>query len=186
MKIKKLIVSLALSLLLIVSFASAMAITAPYWPGYPLYMNPGDSISLNYDIQNMVGEEDIVIEAEITEGSEIASLTGSDTYTVKINDGISIPFTVTIPRDAELGSKYMITASFHSASKDINKPVQLSAKVIKSFEVFIGEPKKAITQEPTGQAVNEKGRGSSSTLMIILLVVVIVVWLFLRNKKGKK
>lgn len=188
-KIQKLIFPLVVSLLLVATLANALAITAPYWPGYPLTMNPGESIDLVYDIQNMVGEDDVTIKVEITEGKEIASLTALDIYPVKIKDGISVPFKVSIPKDTPLGTKYKVTASFYSVSNDINKPVQLSTKVIKSFEVFIGQEKKAnepATQEVSGQQVKESKPGSSSsTMIIIVILVILLVWFLLRKKRKK-
>jgi len=85
--------------LVLMNTINASGIVSPYWKDYPLEMNFGETKIANFVLQNMVGNEDITVKAEIKQGADIASLE-KDIYTAKAGTSDTIiPVKITIPKD---------------------------------------------------------------------------------------
>ena len=101
MKCKKMILSLKLliAILMIIPLVNAFGVSTPFWGEHQLVMAPGETKDAYVELQNMVGDEDITLKAEITKGSEIATLIDpsteylipSGTRDVKVNIQVTMP-----------------------------------------------------------------------------------------------
>ncbi len=84
--------------LLIVGSVSAAGIVLPYNENHPLMMSYGETKVVNFNFQNMVGDEDIVVKIDLKQGGDIASFE-KDTYAVPLGSEVNIPLTIKIPDD---------------------------------------------------------------------------------------
>ena len=105
--------------ILSISVASAAGVSTPYWNTNPLKLGPGESIVFSLGLQNMVGDENITLRANLTKGYEIARIIDANTdYFVPIgsSDDVKVNIEVKIPENAELGKVYGLEASFLQVS----------------------------------------------------------------------
>lgn len=156
------IISIFLALIL-VGTVSAAGIGSPYWKGHPLNMNYGQTKIINFKLQNMVGDEDIKVKVEITQGSDIARL---ETAIYEAPAGTSdtiIPITIAIPLDYEKTIQE-VTLEARAVAEDTGGMVSLGTGWTTSFDVIL-------TEKPV-----EK---SSLVGMIIILVIAIIIALII-------
>ncbi|MEK6926257.1 MAG: hypothetical protein AABW50_03180 [Nanoarchaeota archaeon] len=145
--------------LILASFASPAGISPPYWEGYPLYMNYGETKTVNFNLQNMVGNEDISVEAVINQGSDIASLEKT-TYTARAGTSDTmIPLTITIPNDFDKQIQSVVL-EFKTVTPSGEGMVTLGTGWTTSFDVIISE---------------KEVQKSSLVWIIILLAAVVLV-----------
>jgi len=165
MKNEIIFIALALSLL---SIISAFGISSPYWEGNPLKIEKGETKIINLNIQNMVGEEDITIKAEIIQGKEIASLQ-QDTFFIKAGtSNTTIPLKVTISEKAEQENQ-TIKIDFKKISED-SKGIVIGTGMSVYFDVITS---------------NEDSKTNNSFLKIILIgigALAIITYIILRKK----
>ena len=103
---KNKIISIVTALILI-STISAFGISSPYWEGNPLTMKPGETKIIDLNLQNMVGDEDITVKAEIIQGEDIISLK-QDTFFIKAQTSDTIiPLEITIPKEIKDSDRYI-------------------------------------------------------------------------------
>ena len=82
MKNKKIYLGMALlaGIILLISSASAFAVSSRYWKDSPVVVYPGQTSEIYVVLQNMGGEGDLNVRGIIVEGSEIASLVNDKTF----------------------------------------------------------------------------------------------------------
>lgn len=90
-------------LLLIIGIPTVLAfgVTSPYWDAKPLGLHPGQTIDFQLLLQNMVGNEDLTVKAEIIDGKEIvALLDSSPVYSVPLGvKDVPVTLRVTVPAE---------------------------------------------------------------------------------------
>ena len=77
--------------IVLVGVVSASGVSSPYWdsdPANPLKVYKGETKTINLNLQNMVGNEDLTYSVEIKEGA-VASLSGG-VYIVKAHTSDTI------------------------------------------------------------------------------------------------
>ena len=173
---KQILAITAFALILIsTSIVYAFGVSSPYWEGNPLVMSPGETKTINLNLQNMVGNENVTVKAEIKKGSEIARIE-KDIYTVLAGTADSyVPLKITIPRNAENNSR--IEIEFKTITPGAGGGVAMGTGMTVSFDVVISEI--------------EVGAGKitwkTAILMLIAVIIVlaIIIYLVLRKKKAK-
>ena len=77
---KSVLLSVVFSILFVMASyqVSGFGVSSPYWDEKALVLSPGESKDIVLELQNMVGDEDIVLRAEVEEGSEIVTLVDED------------------------------------------------------------------------------------------------------------
>ena len=115
-KIIFLIVIIALSPLV-----NAFGATAPYWKEKPLILAQGETKTFPIMLQNMVGEKDITLKAELISGKEIAALEDPDkSYLVSFGKkDVPINLKIQIPENDEIGKNYTIAIFFKQISSQL-------------------------------------------------------------------
>jgi preprotein translocase subunit SecF len=143
----------------------------------PLEMYPGQSVDTYFKIQNSESSE-ITIESSLQMGSEIAKMTSGTTYKIPANDQREVNLRVTVPRDAPIGSEYIVKGVFNQIGGDAKSEgmLQFVINVKKDFKVVV-------VPKPEGEGM--------STVMIVLLVlsiviVLVIIWLVLKGRKQKE
>ena len=157
----KKIISIIL-LLAMISLISAFGISSPYWQGNPLTMEKGETKTINLNLQNMVGEEDITVKAEITQGADIAFLE-QDTFFIKAGtSNTTIPLKITIPSNIKEDNK-TIKIDFKKISNDKGGVV-----IGTGMSVYLD----VITTSSENHDINPLIIGA--ILIIIILVIIII------------
>ena len=164
MKNKIILITLAL---ILISTISAFGISSPYWEDNPLVMEKGETKVVNLNIQNMVGNEDITIRAEVIQGEEIISLK-QDTFLIKAGTSDTIiPLEITIPKDIE-DNNQTIKIDFKKVIQG-GEGIPLGTGMSISFDIIANEsPKK------------------NYFLIILIGVILLLIIIYLAIKKNKK
>ena len=170
---KKILVSTFLLVVLSINFISAFGVSSPYWGGHPLEISQGDTKVVVLTLQNMVGDEDVTVEATLESGSEIASVKeGRYTIPAKTKD-TEVPVTISIPEGVPLNETYSVKVSFQTVDSGKGGAVALSTAVGTSFDVIVAN-------------VPKSNQGNNKLIIILLvlgvLVVLGIIIYLLRNK----
>lgn len=133
--------------LLTLSFASAYGVSSPYWKGNPLRIAPGDTKEVSITLQNM-DAKDIKINAEITRGSDIASIQKNEYIVPAGTKNTEILVTVKIPEDVKLNEEYEITISSKEINSGTTGGVALGVAFETTFEVIVSDVEKVNKENP--------------------------------------
>ena len=174
---------LLLSLFLVFPLAYAFGVNAPYWESNPLIMYPGQETEIQLTLQNMVGDEDMILSAEITTGKEIASIMdSSNKYTVPFGvKDLPVNIKIKIPEGVKVGDTKEIELTFREIVSDSGQMVQMSGSVGTKIPILIKSPEEIPSEENT-----ETQTSSISWIPIIILVLVVIVILIIYFGKVKK
>jgi hypothetical protein len=170
----KLIYTGILTVLILISFISASGIVSPYWKDYPLEMHFGETKIANFVLQNMVGDKDITVKAELKQGTDIASLE-KDTYTAKIGTSDTIiPIKITIPKDYTK-SLQQIQLEVKTIESEQGGMITLGTGWTTSFNVIISE--KPISKDFL--------IGIIMAMIIALIILVLIILILVLKKRTK-
>ena len=186
-KYKKLIFSFGIILLLIIPLINAFGVTTHYWlEDNPLIINPGETIETDVVLQNMVGDEDIILLGEIIGGSEIATIIDQNTeYLVPIGSkNIKVNIKITIPENTPLRSKYDVTIQFKQIQEKEGQMVQMAGAVTTSIPVLVGVHE----EEEIIETVSKSPILTTANLIIsaIIIVILIIIYVVFKRNKGKQ
>lgn len=173
MKNRKIIaIELVVFGLILIGFISASGISPPYWEGYPLQMNYGETRVINFNLQNMVGTEDVNVKVVIKEGSDIASLEKT-TYSAKIGTSDTlIPLKINIPSDYNKQVQ-RVSLEFNSVNPSEEGMVTIGTGWTTSFDVVLSE-----------KPVEKKAFVWIIILLVaVVLVLALIIYLMLSRRK---
>ncbi|MFH1326854.1 MAG: hypothetical protein ABIH59_01875 [archaeon] len=158
--------------LALISSVSAAGIVSPYWKDHPLTMDYGETKVIDFNLQNMVGDNDITIELELKKGSNIASLEKT-TYFAKLGThDTMIPLTISIPEDYN-GGVQRIEIEAKEVAEDTGGMVTLNAGWMVSFDVIVSE----------GDVSKSSLTGIIIGLVIAIIVLVLILFIILFRRK---
>lgn len=132
---------------------SAFSVSTLYSDNYPLVMNPGETKDTFFLLGNIVpGDDDVVVQSELTGGLDIAEITGgAKIYDVPFGSNVEVPVRVEIPKDAEIGTRYKVSAIFRPTPDDSNSGnIQFLVNIGKSFPVVVGEGRDDLIEQGAG------------------------------------
>jgi hypothetical protein len=172
----KILITSVLALLIATSLISAFGVASPYWDHEPesqLVMNRGSTTTVNLNLQNTDGNEDVLVKAKLLEGEEITSLPKEE-YLVKVGThDTMVPLKITLPEDIEAGTVQKIAVEFKTMNTQ-SGGVALGTGMTISFNVVAGED------------IKEKSPLIWIVLGIIAIVIIIALIAKLACKKRKK
>jgi uncharacterized membrane protein len=177
----KIYLSLALLLILGISFVSAFSVSAPYMENKELNLTLGSTITdLQYVLQNGGGAtEDINVKVAILNGSDIATITdSSDTYKVSPGQQIPVNLRITLPADVQAGNTYDIRLSF----------VTVAAGQSGEFGFGTGQQQnfKVVVIKPTPLSTNNGIKTFLYIIIAVLAVLIIIVLVLIKRKNRSK
>ncbi len=171
---RKKIIFLFVLILMLTSIVSAFGVASPYWSGNPLILGRGETQIVDLNLQNMVGEEDVKVKAELVAGSEITFLP-KEIYKVKAGThDTMVSLKIKIPKEAEVGDVKTISIDFKTISEDI-EGVSLGTGMVTSFDVIV-----------SGEAVKSSSEAVVGLLILAIIILVIVIWFVLKRKKNSR
>lgn len=167
---------------LLISITAAAGVVTPYWDDNPLKLAPGESDTVTLYLQNMVGDEDMVLRAELTSGSEVATLTNGPEYTVPLGtEDIPVNLKIEVPENADLGTKYDVALSFQQISDESGQMLHVASAFTSKVPVeIVGEQESSLYGKP-GEGLNLVW-----AVIIILLLITLVSVFAIRKRKRKK
>lgn len=141
----------------------------------PFTVYPGETKTAKLWLQNMMGDDDITVRAEIINGSGIAEIIGNPEYLVKLGtDDTEVPIRIKIPSDVTENATYKVTVSFLTITPGQATGIAFGTGIEKTINVLVVAPEeKAI---------------SNTTLIIIAIVIILIIIIaviLLRRKKGR-
>ena len=179
MNVKKQILMASLMLAVLSVSVAAVGISTPYWKENPLVMQPGELKDVVLNLQNMVGDKDVILRATLEEGSEIAEITDTNTdYLVPSKTAdTNVHVRIKIPSDAQAGDLYKLRFSFTTVTSGESGAVALGLSIDKSFDVIVEE-----IREPEKPAFSTTGY----TLAVLVLAVLLLLWWWISQKKKRR
>ena len=130
----------------------AMGVTSPYWDDRPLRMYPGETQNIQFELQNMIGDEDVQIRAEVAGGQEIAKITDkSKIYSVPLGTkDAKVNVRITVPKSAKAGDVIGVDLSFTTVANSKPGQLKLGSAFESKFSVVVTEkPAKLNTPAPS-------------------------------------
>lgn len=184
-KIEKIILSIFI--LSILSFnVYAFGVSSPYWDENPLIMNPGETKEVTMILQNMVGDKDITMMANLNSGHDIATLMDQSTsYNVPLGvSNVPVKLSITIPQDARSGQEWQVGISFKTVAENTGG-VSIGGAVDKGFKVIVAEPPK-VSAEVSKTKQSPVTLTGFIILVAILIVLILIIKYFYKSKEHKK
>lgn len=190
MKMKYKILTICIFTILLTTYASAFGITAFYYEGRPLILNPGSTRDTQLILQNEKTSPPITIEAVITSGSNIAQITGRTVFDLPSGaNNIPVNIKISIPEDAKIGDEYTVGFMFSSVAKPgKGKMLELGTQIGKAIPVVVSEvrekPEIVVVSEPKKPLKDIISLGSLG--IIVLIIIILALFLKSKKKKSKK
>jgi len=168
------------------SFVSAFAVGT----SGDLSLYPGQTLDIAYDIMNTIGgSSNIILEGKFLEGSEIASFSAGNRFSVSEGSVVPAPIRYRIPANAPIGTVYNVKVIFKTVSEgEGSGSVSFVEDSVATLKVTVVEQSAASVQpgeEPKSIAA-ERASVFSSVWFWILIIIVIIIILWLVTKAKKK
>jgi len=179
----------AVMALYLASITAASGVVSEYWrPNNPLKLNPGDSQTVQFRLQNLPDTSpDVTFRPSLVEGQEIATLEERDYLVPGGTADTSVPVTINIPENAQVGTKYAVGVEFRSVTSGAGGGVSLGTGFTKTFDVEIVEVPPPVEElEPSPQEAGSNTGMIITIVVLLLLVVVIIVVIYVVKKKKNK
>lgn len=171
-KIKLTISALILGIML-VSLVSAFGVSSPYWDGNPLVLARGESTTVYLNLQNMVGEEDVKVKAELVQGQDVTELP-KEMYLVGAGTSDTlIPLVISVSKDAVPGDSQTIRIEFKTVQDDISG-ISMATGMTVAFNVV------------AGQDIVETNMTMIIALVVGVIILALILWFIFKNKNRKK
>jgi len=204
-----------MALLLVISIGivsqnvQASGVSSPYWDESagpevsPLVMSPGETKDFHFTLSNTDGSEDVTFRANINKGSEVLTITDSNTnYFVEAGKGgVFVNVRASIPASVSVGTSYPIEVEFTSSPQAPSGQLQFGSGFIKSFEVIVQEKVIAPTPAPTPTPETPTTPETPATpptptptegtptiiyvLIALIIIAIIIIIIKSRKKKSK-
>lgn len=177
MKTNKTLILPALLFLFLVSasLVSAFGVSAPYWKDNPLVMTPGETRTVNLNLQNMVGNEDVTVKILVVEGEDIAQLE-KDVFTIKAgtSDAV-IPIKITLSKGGIEPKK--IKLEIKSITPGETGSVSMGTGMVVAFDVV------TITANATEQQPISKNSKMIIAVILAIAVIILVYTTFFKKNE---
>ncbi len=141
----------------------------------PLKISPGEKKTVLLTLQNPDITDEITLEGEILEGSEIASLKKTSFNVAHKATDVFAEMVVKIPKGANIGQTYNVVYKFQQVSggQEGKGMISFGQSITRNFDINVVEP-----SEETPSSL-------SITWIIIGLIVIILVIIVVLLIKGK-
>ena len=160
------------------SFISSAGIASPYWENNPLNMNYGETKTIELNLQNMVGDEDITVKVIIKQGEDIATL-DKDTYTAAAGTSDTlIPLTIKIPENYGKPSQ-TVEIETKTVTQDQGGMVTLGTGLTTKFDVLLSE-------KSDSASGGESGSSTAKIIALVIAIIVLILIIFFVMKRKRK
>ena len=136
-------IKIGIGILIIVilsSLASGFGVSSSYWKENPLLMYPGETKDVALLLQNLVGDKDMIINVELVEGKEIATLLDkSNEYKIPLGKkDVPINIRIKIPENTDLDENIGVGVLISTIPADFdNRTITLTGRIIQSIPIRV-------------------------------------------------
>ena len=163
----------------------ASGVVSSYWdsPGeqYSLRLAPGESKVIQFELQNMVGENDVTFKVTLQSTQDVAQFVDSSTtYLVKHGESQPVPVRITIPSSAQIEEKYRVTLTTQEIKGAQLGQLSVGSGFENSFNVIVTE-KPRLAPSASGNVSNVSNvlaskQGVISLVILVLIIIALVIW----------
>ncbi len=184
-------IKIGIGILIIVvlsSLASGFGVSSSYWKENPLLMYPGETKDVALLLQNLVGDKDMIINVELVEGKEIATLLDkSSEYKIPLGKkDVPINIRIKIPENTDLDENIKVGVLIKELPAENNKMIQTAAGIKETIPILV----KTESEVPKAPKDTELSSRQWDLIWIILIIIIVVGILFeewrIKGKKKKK
>jgi|SRR3989344_500986 len=151
------------------------------WLTGPINVAPGGSHEVVFELQNMLGNEDIIAKAEIKEGNDIVTIKEGNEIDVPFGVKKQVHVLVNIPEDYSEGN-YPVTIQFLTSSKQGDGPVQFNTGITKNFGVIVNKNTPA-SKAPAEEETGFSGGIAAVLIMLAILAVILLIVRFIHKRR---
>ena len=164
---------------LLVSFASSVAVSSMYWEGKPILASPGETVDFFVVLQNIAGEGgDVEFKGLFIEGGDIAEFTSAlDTYLVPFGEKMNVNMSVTVPEDVVVDDIIDIVVAFKIITMSEDGQFRFGSSIERKIPVRVVVASEPETTESTANNYIYYIIG------LIALVLAIIVYIKIKKKK---
>lgn len=185
MRLNKKFATRILTVVLILTLSNyvyAFSVGSAYHKDNPLKISPGESIDIQFSLQNMAGSENISTKVNILQSSELIELIDPDeTYLIPVGGEKIVNARVTLPPDAEIGKIYPVEIEFSTITEKKKGTFGFGSAVGRKFNIIVTQPEEAKLAEektPVTPAL-------IITLLVAIIIIAIVTTVILRKTHKK-
>lgn len=174
-----LIITAAVAIIFLSNSVIAWGIAGYYNERNALTLAPEDSDIVTFQLQNMIGEEDITIVVKIIEGGDYVEIVGPTEYLVPIGThDTEVKFEITAPSEE---GNYPIRLSFETISTgQTGGGVAMETAMERKFSL-ISSKGTPTTEQPTAE-----GKINYLPYVIAAIVVIAIILALVLKKSNKK
>ena len=174
----KIIGVLIVAAVLLINSVFAFGVGSAYHSDYPLELPSGGTQEITFNIQNIVGSENIEATASIEKGSEIMEIIDKkEIYPIPVGSELDIKARVTIPEDAKAGDVYPVTITFTNMPT-AGSGAFFGASVSRSFNVVV-----ILSAEEKAQIEKQRQILTYLVIGIIILIILVIAVVLLKRRK---
>lgn len=173
---KKLIISI---IILVMLSSSVLGFGVTDWFSGPIVIAPGGTTEVPLELQNMIGNEDLIVKVDIKEGNDLVTIKEGIEIDVPLNVKKRISVIVKVPENYTEGD-YPVNIEFVTVTPKGEGQVQIGTGVTKIFSVSVNK----------GTPIESKGESSIKnigwiTVLVILaiLIIIMIIVKFIGKKK---
>ena len=162
--------------ILLAGSVSAFAVSGQYWKNNPVIIGPGETKDIKLILQNLAGDSDLTVRAEITEGSEIAELIDeSNIYQIPLGTKTEVNIRISDPLGGAVESgNYTVKLSFTTLTTTEAGGFGFGNNIEREIPVIIQKP------------YSPREKGVSGIIYLVVGIVIILVLIIAIAKKKKK
>jgi hypothetical protein len=189
MKTNKLLTGITM-ILLLAGIVNAFGVVG--YGSTPIKVRPGESINLSLTIQNMVGGEDYQVLARLyaDEGINARIIDESESYALKYGTMQRVNFQVSVPTEAELGSKYNVQIMFTTTpAEEGGAPLGISTVIGENVAIMVAsttDDSNIITPTINNPSEEESNTLRNMVLIATLAIVIALATTYIRRKDSEK
>lgn len=167
-------------MLLPVFSVNAFAVSSAYGNENPITLYPGEAKDIQLKLMTALGEDNLIINAELINDEGIASLTDSNLeYKVNAGEIVPVNLRISVNKSAKVGEEHNILIKFSDITPSEGEgSVSFKGSSTISLKVSVAQPELKETKEGTGIFFI-----FLFLLSMLIIAIIIVTWLVARNRK---
>ena len=182
---------LMLIIVVLSQFAFGFGISSPYWKENPLIMYPGQTKDVALSLQNLVGDQDLIILASIEEGSKIASIRDKKAeYLMPFGSkDVYVNVRGHVPEDLNIGQNVSIGVLIKETAAGKKEEMLRTVAGVKQFIPVIIKAESEVPkskEESIFLLTSEQWDIVWIVLIVIIVLAILLEEKHLHNKKKKK
>ena len=176
-----------IGIMLLIPIISA-GYSSDYYSGNPATVGPGETKMINlFKLMSSTGDANngnVKDKVEVVDGAGIASIEGSNEFSVTPTNPVQVPVKLSVPKDTPEGTKYTLTFKITDMTPTSDTGmIGFARSTTLTMDVYVKTP----TAPPV---TTEKPMGSIAWVIIILvlaIIIAIVAYLLVgrKNTSGK-